>query len=50
MRDCETHVEPVSVGLKDVEVVVPVELTLEPLSELGEHGNMHLEHQENQFN
>jgi hypothetical protein len=48
MRDCETHVEPVSVDLEDAEVVV--ELTLEPLSELGEHGNMPLEHQENQFN
>jgi hypothetical protein len=48
MRDCETHVEPVSVDLEDVEVIV--ELTLEPLSELGEHENMLLEHQENQFN
>jgi hypothetical protein len=48
MSDCETHVEPVSVDLEDVEVVV--ELALEPLSELGEHGNMPLEHQEDQFN
>jgi hypothetical protein len=47
MRDCETHVELVSVDLDDVEVIV--ELTLEPLRELGEHGNMFLEHQENQF-